>query len=142
MLIGRRPTAPPLPARLQETAGAPTGPQWRAVTALLGSAGGYVAFGLAGGTFGYHLDGSAGCDDFCLPDGVWVGWTIGSALGAGLGAHVGGGGAGSLAWTLVGAGAAQGALGLYGASIDNPVVVLIPVSVLAALVADGVSTSR
>jgi len=142
ILLGHGPAATPLPHHLNETLGSPTGPRWRAITALLSSTGGYVALGLAGGGFGYHLDDSAGCDDFCLPEGVWVGWTIGSAVGAGLGAHLGGGGSGSLAWTLVGAGAAQSALGLYGASIDNPFVALIPVSVLAALVADGVSASR
>ncbi len=115
--------------------------RWRAVRTFLGTAGGYVTLGLVGGAVGFQLD-AAGCGDVCFPDGMWIGWVLGSTVGAGLGAHLGGGGTGSIVWTLVSAGVAQAALGLYGVATDDPVPILIPVSVLAATVADRVSASR
>ncbi|WP_420456506.1 hypothetical protein [Rubrivirga sp.] len=115
--------------------------RWRTVRTFVGAVGGYVTLGLVGGAVGFQLD-SSGCGDVCLPDGMWVGWALGSTVGAGLGAHVGSGRSGSMVWALVGAGAAQGALGLYAAATDNPVPILIPVSILAATIADRVAASR
>lgn len=117
------------------------GRRWRTALTFLGATGGYVTLGVVGGVIGFHMDASA-CGDVCLPDGMWVGWVLGSTVGAGLGAHLGSRGTGSRTWALVGAGATQVALGLYGAATDNPVPILIPVSILAATVAERASGAR
>ena len=113
--------------------------RWRTVASFLGSTGGYVVLGATGALVGFELDCS-GCDDVWLPDGMFVGWAVGSALGAGLGAHLGGGRSGSLPWALAASGVVQAGLWLYSTE-GRPFAVLVPVSVLAATIADRVSAS-